>query len=97
MNKEERSEALINDKVKPVSQMRKKLSGIAAVSFFIAVFDRLGELIYNALIHGFFGTIFSSYSYLQKKFTESLFGRFIFMLSSSFRFYFAVTMLPNRS
>lgn len=87
MNKEERSEALINDKVKPVSQMRKKLSGIAAVSFFIAVFDRLGELIYNALIHGLFGTIFSSYSYLQKKFTESLFGRILFGNHAPRRFF----------
>ena len=78
MNKEEKSEALISEKTKPVSQMRKKLSGIAAVSFFIAVFDRLGELIYNALIHGFFGTIFSSYSYLQRKFNESLIGKVLF-------------------
>lgn len=78
MNKEEKSEALINDKAKTVSPMRKKLTGIAAVSFFIAVFDRLGELIYNALVNGFFGTIFSSYSYLQNKFKESLLGRILF-------------------
>ena len=80
MNKE-KSEVLTNEKVKTVSPMRKKLSGIAAVSFFIAVFDRLGELIYNALVHGFFGTIFTSYSYLQKKIQGEPFGKASFWQS----------------
>jgi len=87
LNKEEKREALINENVKPVSTMRKKLSGIAAVSFFIAVFDRLGELIYDALVHGFFGTIFSSYSYLQKKFKESLIGKVLFGNHAPRRFF----------
>ena len=36
--------------------------GLASVSLFVYLFDRLSDLIYNAFIKGFFGYLFSSYS-----------------------------------
>ena len=54
------------------------LTGIASVSFLIALFDRLGEIIYNAFVGGFFGRIFSSYKKLQSSFEGSFLKEFIF-------------------
>ena len=55
-----------------------KATGIASVSFFIAMFDRLGEVIYNAIVNGFFGRCFSAYTKLQQIFVNSLLGRILF-------------------
>ena len=78
MNKEEKVELVNNDKPKAAPKEKKSRKGIASISFLIAVFDFLGELIYNALVNGFFGKIFSSYSYLETKFKESLVGKVLF-------------------
>lgn len=59
-------------------QKNKNFSGIASVSFFIFVFDKIGDFIRNALICGFFGKIFTSYSKLQKKFENGLCGKALF-------------------
>ena len=56
----------------------KKNCGIASVSFFIALLDRIGLFIYNSIVNGFFGKIFTSYSTLQSKFEKSLFGKLLF-------------------
>ena len=58
--------------------LRTSLTGIASVSFLIALFDRLGEIIYNALVGGFFGKIFSSYKKLQTSFDGSFLREFVF-------------------
>ena len=71
---------LTSDLAETVSKKRneKKVSGIAAVSFFIAMFDKLGEVIYNAIVNGFFGRCFSAYSRLQEAFVNSLLGKILF-------------------
>ncbi|MBQ5634371.1 MAG: hypothetical protein IIV11_05750, partial [Clostridia bacterium] len=86
MTKEEK----IRDKAKKKAQKVQKnlekknrsrktsLTGIASVSFLIALFDRLGEIIYNAFVGGFFGRIFSSYKKLQSSFEGSFLKEFIF-------------------
>ena len=36
--------------------------GLASISLFVYLFDKLSDAIYSALIKGFFGYLFSSYS-----------------------------------
>ena len=52
-----------------------RFSGIAAFSLFIALFDRLGALIYDTFLSGFFGKIFTSYTALNQKMSDSLFKK----------------------
>ncbi|MBR0454731.1 MAG: O-antigen ligase family protein [Clostridia bacterium] len=61
-----------------IRSRKTSLTGIASVSFLIALFDRLGEIIYNAFVGGFFGRIFSSYKKLQSSFEGSFLKEFIF-------------------
>lgn len=42
--------------------------GLASVSLFVYLFDKLSDLIYNAFIKGFFGYLFSSYSSSSESF-----------------------------
>ena len=56
----------------------KSPKGIAAVSFLISLFDKLGEFLYNGIIEGFFGKIFTCYQKMQKNFTESACGKVLF-------------------
>ncbi len=65
-------------KTKNKLKKQKTVFGIASISFLVAVLDRLGELVYAALIDGFFGKLFSSYSKLQNKFKTGLCGKFLF-------------------
>ena len=43
-------------------EKKKRAGGIAAFSLLISLFDRLGEIIYNAVVEGFFGNIFTAYT-----------------------------------
>ncbi len=72
MTKEKNEIAVENKK-----RNKKEFSGLASLSFFVALLDRLSLLIYDALINGFFGKIFSSYSALQKKFTKGFCGGYV--------------------
>lgn len=42
--------------------------GLASISLFVYLFDKLSDMIYNAFIKGFFGYLFSSYSSSSKSF-----------------------------
>ena len=64
--------------IKKSSSKKNKFVGIASTSFLISVLDRLGNFIYDSLINGFFGKLFTSYSKLQDKFHKGLFGRILF-------------------
>lgn len=54
---------------------KKSKSGLAALSFIIALFDSFGEWIYKSIVNGFFGNIFTSYSKIQSRFERSLCGK----------------------
>ncbi len=56
----------------------KSASGIASVSFLISLLDRFGFFLRNAIIFGFFGRIFTSYSRFQSKFEKSISGKTLF-------------------
>ena len=43
-------------------QKAKRTSGVAGISLIIFLLDKLSDVIYNALIKGFFGRIFTAYS-----------------------------------
>ncbi len=65
----------------------KKYSGLASLSFLICALDKLGNIIYNALIGGFFGKIFTGYSSLQSKFSRGFCGYLLFGNHSVRRFF----------
>ena len=74
---------MTSDKNNSTAEVKKKRyarksSGIASVSFLISLLDKLGDAVYDALINGFFGNIFTAYNKLQNKFSSSLFGRALF-------------------
>lgn len=71
----EKNDVAVEEKKK---RLRNKASGIASVSFLIYLLDRLGDLIYDAFINGFFGKIFTAYTKLQRHFTSSLSGKVLF-------------------
>ena len=64
------AEAGVNDK--------KRLKGIASFSLIIALFDRLWEIICNALVNGFWGNVCSSYTKLQNSYENGFIREFIF-------------------
>ena len=59
-------------------QKKKPFSGIAAVSLLIALLDKIGNFIYDRLISGFIGRIFTSHSRLQGRFEKGFCGRILF-------------------
>lgn len=59
-------------------KLKASLKGIAAVSFFIALFDRLCEILYGAIVNGFFGRIFSGYKNLQRSADKGFLKEFVF-------------------
>lgn len=60
---------------KDKKEKKKRVGGIAALSLLISLFDKLGEIIYNAVINGFFGRIFTSYTKLSEKLSHGFFSR----------------------
>ncbi len=77
LNKETEAEHKVIKAPKSTPNL-KKLSGIASFSFFVFILDKLGHIIYNALINGFFGKLFTSYSTLQKRFKKGFCGYILF-------------------
>ncbi len=63
---------------KKSSSKKSKFLGIASISFFISILDKLGNFIFDSLINGFFGKLFTSYSKLQDNFHKGLFGKILF-------------------
>jgi O-antigen ligase len=67
-----------NSKSTSKKDKNNRLKGIAGFSLLIALFDRLGLLIYDTFINGFFGTILTSYTKLNQKLSSGFFGRYFF-------------------
>ena len=66
-----------NNKVNTKKANQKRLSGIAAFSLLISLFDRLGEIIYDAFINGFFGRMFTSHTKVRNKLSNGFFGTYV--------------------
>lgn len=76
-----------NGKVTDKKTKNKRLGGIAAFSLLIALFDRLGEIIYDAFINGFFGRIFTSYKKLRNKLSNGFFVTYVIKNSKIRKFF----------
>lgn len=78
----EKSEERANKKLeksKKREEAKKHLpAGIASLSFLIAFFDRLCNIICDAVVKGFFGRICSSYKRAQRSFEHGFLREFIF-------------------
>ena len=61
-----------NSKMSKNKQPKKRKSGIAAFSLLIALFDKLGEIIYNAVLNSCIGRAFTSYTPLRKKMSSGI-------------------------
>lgn len=67
-----------NSKGTVKKEKSNRLSGIAGFSLLIALFDRLGALIYDTFINGFFGTLLTSYTSLNHRLSSGFFGKYFF-------------------
>ena len=54
-------------------EKKKRTGGIAAFSLLISLFDKLGEIIYNTVIEGFFGNIQKLEIIFREAFLELMF------------------------
>lgn len=76
-----------NGKVTSKKVKTKRLGGIAAFSLLISLFDRLGEIIYDAFINGFFGRIFTSHKKLRNKLSNGFFVTYVIRNSKIRKFF----------
>ena len=58
--------------------VKKSYTGIASISLLISLWDGFWNLFCNALVKGFFGRIFSSYSKLQNSYSNGFIKEFLF-------------------
>ena len=59
---------------KEKKQKKKRSSGLAAFSLIITLFDKLGEIIYTAVLNSFIGRAFTSYTPLRKRMSSGIFA-----------------------
>ena len=69
------------------SQKAKRTSGVAGISLIIFLLDKLSDVIYNALIKGFFGRIFTAYSSELSAYDRGRL-KYFFRKESKTRYYF---------
>lgn len=63
---------------KKARSLKSSLSGIASISFIIALFDSFSEFVYNALVNGLFGKLLSGYKKAGRAFENSFLRELIF-------------------
>lgn len=68
------------------TRTREKVTGLAALSFFVYLLDRLTDRIYQALVNGFFGRILTAYSSEQQTFEKGFIKNHF--ISQKFKRYF---------
>lgn len=59
---------------KEKKQKKRRNSGLASFSLIIALFDKLAEIIYNAVQNSFIGRAFTSYTPLRKRMSTGIFA-----------------------
>ena len=68
MTGENNNQNISNDK----KQKKKTATGLAAFSLLITLWDRLGEIIYTAILNSFIGKMFTSYTPLREKMSSGI-------------------------
>ena len=77
-----------NETVESSSMQKNKLhSDVVGISLIIFLLDKLSDVIYNALINGLFGRIFTAYSSELSAYDRGCL-KFFFRNDSKTRFYF---------
>lgn len=84
MTNDKKEEVIAEEKTKIKKRER---AGLASISFFAALMDRLGVAFYGALITGFFGKLFSSYSSIQKSFEKGFCGGYLLGINRVRKFF----------
>ncbi len=70
--------AQINSEETKQKKKRRQRSAPLYASFFVYILDRLGDAVYDALINGLFGWIFTSHKSLEKRFSSGTYGYALF-------------------
>lgn len=86
-----------NNKSTQKKTNRQKLGGIAAFSLLIALFDRFAEIIYNALVNGFLGKIFTSYTSLRNRMSNRFFATYVLKNRKIKKFFRAIRRFLARN
>ena len=80
---------------KSSKQNKKRKSGIAAFSLLITLFDKLGEIIYNAILNSCIGRAFTSYTPLRKKMSSGICAAITLKSSRVKRFFRKIIFKQN--
>ena len=86
-----------NSKSTQKKAKKSRLGGIAAFSLLIALFDRFGEIIYNALVNGFIGKIFTSYTSLRNRISDRFFATYVLRNKKIKKFFRAIRRFLARN
>ena len=86
-----------NSKSTQKKAKKQRLGGIAAFSLLIALFDRFGEIIYNALVNGFIGKIFTSYTSLRNHISDRFFATYVLRNKKIKKFFRAIRRFLARN
>lgn len=86
-----------NSKSTQKKAKKQRLGGIAAFSLLIALFDRFGEIIYNALVNGFIGKIFTSYTSLRNRISDRFFATYVLRNKKIKKFFRAIRRFLARN
>lgn len=86
-----------NSKSTQKKAKKQRLGGIAAFSLLIALFDRFGEIICDALVNGFIGKIFTSYTSLRDRISDRFFATYVLRNRKIKKFFRAIRRFLARN
>ena len=86
-----------NNKSTQKKAKKQRLGGIAAFSLLIALFDRFGEIICDALVNGFIGKIFTSYTSLRNRISDRFFATYVLRNRKIKKFFRAIRRFLARN
>ena len=86
-----------NNKSNQKKAKKQRLGGIAAFSLLIALFDRFGEIICDALVNGFIGKIFTSYTSLRNRISDRFFATYVLRNRKIKKFFRAIRRFLARN
>lgn len=86
-----------NSKSTQKKAKKQRLGGIASFSLLITLFDRFGEIICDALVNGFIGKIFTSYTSLRDRISDRFFATYVLRNRKIKKFFRAIRRFLARN
>ena len=86
-----------NSKSTQKKAKKQRLGGIASFSLLITLFDRFGEIICDALVNGFIGKIFTSYTSLRNRISDRFFATYVLRNRKIKKFFRAIRRFLARN